>query len=298
MKNTKIWGVRAGLIGDTLIGLTILDHIKEKYPDSYVNWVIHRKNSQAAPLYIAQKNIDKIHITEGWESLGENDQALKASCDIQINEAPPVGDPLWFNKISTVEKNFQMVGINDLIPEDKQFPTLKKWWVDISTLHSPDNHGYSQFESVNNEKKKSIAIFPFAHYGGGGKRSPTKEWWEAVLHGLQDYEINHFGWVTEPDIVGTTNKFTETSLFDQIRLALESDIVIGSDAGTMWIMGAYSHPAINIMTYHFNGHNDNPMAFEPKNRNGETFFNPDHCNRVNPNHVIDRVREKLNEGIG
>lgn len=296
MSNTKkIWGVRAGIIGDTIIGLTILDHLKEIHPDSYVYWVMHRKNSQAAPFYISQKNIDKIHITEGWESLGEADRLLKASCDIQINEAPPVDDPFWFNKIGTVEQNFRMAGIYDKIPESKQYPILTKWWVDISTLHTPENHGYSNVESVREKKRKSIAIFPFAHYGTESSRSPTAEWWEAVIHGLKaDYDIHHFGWITEPTIQGITKRHTDTSLFDQIRLALECDLAIGSDAGTMWIIGAYSMPAIHLLTYHkIKGHHENPTAFEPKNRNGKSFFNPSSCNLIRPKFVIDSTREIL-----
>jgi len=294
MSNVKIWGIRAGIIGDTIIGLTILDYIKEQHKDSYVNWVIHRKNSQAAPLYISQKHIDKIYITEGWESLGSNDKALKESCDIQINEAPSVDDLFWFNKISSVEQNFRMAGIWDTIPESKQYPTLTKWWVDISTLHIPENHGYSNLEVINAPKKKSIAIFPFAHYGSEPSRSPTVEWWEAVISGLKEYDVHHFGWITEPTIAGVTKRHTNTSLFDQIRLALECNLVIGSDSGAMWIIGAYSMPAIHILTYHrVKGHTENPMAFEPKNKNGKSFFNPNSCSMVKPNRVIDCAREIL-----
>jgi len=293
MKTTKIWGVRGGLIGDTIMALPTLEYLKRKHPNSYVNWVIHKKCSQAAPIYINQKNIDKIHITEGWESLGKYDSEIKSSCDIQINEMPPVVDHFSFNKISCVEIVANMAGYFDIdFSGDKRFPKLEKWWVNPSTQNNPVNHGYSQNKTELPKENFTVGILPFAHYGQVPERSPTKEWWDVVCDMLikSDYETRHFGWGTEPKFNGVL-RYTNHSYFEQIKLALECDVVIGTDSGSMWVLGAYSQPAIHIMTYHMHGHNDNESALLPENKNGVMLFNPKSCNLISPKLVLENIKE-------
>jgi len=293
MSNINIWGVRSGLIGDTIMALPISTYLKKKYPDSKLTWVIQKKCSQAAPIYINSKSIDNIYVTEGWEGLSELDIKYRDGFDIVINEQPPIRDKFGFNSMCCIEMVARMAGIDDINSEltsDELFPKLTKWWIDPSSQHNPLNNGYSTVEHFQEKSGLTIGIFPFAHYGSMPNRSPTKEWWDVVCEKLDGYDIRHFGWITEPRI-SNTKMFTHLSYFEQIKLALECDIVIGTDTGSMWVLGAYSVPAIHIMTYHMDGHNDNPSALCPKNRNGVMLFNPTNCNLVKPNLVIEEVKK-------
>lgn len=291
MSNIKIWGVRSGLIGDMIMALPIAEYLKKKYPDSILTWVIQKKCSQAAPLYINQKYIDKIYVTEGWENLSDLDLDFKKSHDIIINESPPIRDLFWYNKMSCIEQTNRMALIDENIGDN--FPKLIKWWVSPRNQNNENNHGYSTFEFDSNINSKTVAIFPFAHYSQVQKRSPTKEWWDILCEMLKSdgYIIKHFGWVSEPNISGVFERRTNISFFEQIKEALECDIVIGTDSGSMWVIGAYSHPAIHVMTYHMDCHNENPYALEPKNENGFSFFNPKSCNLIKQRSVLEKVKE-------
>lgn len=287
----RIWGVRSGLIGDTIMTLPALTYLEKKYPDSFKYWVIDKKCSQAAPVYLNHPLINQIKITDKWLGLGENDQKIIDTCNVVFELNPQPTQPAWWNVMDCVDQALLMAGLHDykeVLTAEELVPKLYKWFPDPSNT-TKDNHAYT-FNDVKPPKKPfSVGIMPFAHYGGEPRRSPTKEWWDAVCSKLDGYDIKHFGWITEPDIVNTT-KFTTVSYFEQIKMALECDIVLGTDSGSMWILGAYEHPTVAIMTYHMPGHRDNPNALFPKNKNGIMLFDPNGCNMVHPDRVVERVK--------
>lgn len=294
----KIWGVRSGLIGDTIMVLPSLTYFKKKYGEFYIHWVIDKKCSQAAPLYINHPLIDNIKITDKWCSFGENDKRIIKDCDIIIDVSPQNTEQFWYNKMDCVEQAMRMAGLTDykdILTEDDMYPKLNKWFVDPSTI-SDKNHGYTQSQSVNDKIGFKVGIFPFAHYGSIPHRSPSLNWWNALCYKLYsiDCKINHFGWISEPNIDYSIN-YTKYSFFEQIKMALECDIVIGTDSGSMWVIGAYSHPSIHIMTYHMAGHNDNPDALVPYNKNGITFFNPNSCDLNKINDIVESVEYEKNK---
>ena len=79
------------------------------------------------------------------------------------------------------------------------------------------------------------------------------------------------------------------SFFDQIKLSLDSKICIGTDSGSMWVMGAYSHPAINLITNHSPNHNQNFMSLAPKNKNGTNLFHEDDINLITANEILEKI---------
>ncbi|MDO8609186.1 MAG: hypothetical protein Q7R95_01440, partial [bacterium] len=108
-------------------------------------------------------------------------------------------------------------------------------------------------------------------------RSPSVEWWTKIIQYLinSGYSIYHFGYLNEPELSNSKlyNKYTELSFFEQVKISLSTKLTIGTDSGAMWVMGAYSHPAIHLMTYWLPNHNKNQYALCPINENGLTFFN-------------------------
>jgi ADP-heptose:LPS heptosyltransferase len=293
----KIWGIRSGLIGDTLIAKSGIKYLKKKYPDSYITWVIQKKCSQAAPLYINQEGIDKIYIS-GWEDLSKEDIVERDKHDIILNVSPPVRDQYWFNKMSCLDQVFRMAEFDDykdIMTEEELEPNLIKWWIDPSSQNNLKNHAYSTFESPSEKRGGNIAIWPFAHYHDVLNRSPSSNWWEALYYKLKGkYEFHQFGWISEPSIFD--HRHNEKSFFEQIKLSLECDIIVGTDSGSMWILGAYKKPSIYLMTYHMYGHNENPESLRPINKNGKMFFHPINCDAIQHKFVIDEL-EKFFEGL-
>ena len=48
----KIWGTSFSLIGDLIMSLPQLTYFKKKHKDVYINFVIHKKISYCAPLFL------------------------------------------------------------------------------------------------------------------------------------------------------------------------------------------------------------------------------------------------------
>ena len=181
-KNFKIWGIRSGLIGDTIMALPVLNHLEKLYPNSYKYFSIAKKCSQAAPIYFNHPLIDRIKITDFAEQEGETDTAIVKECDVVINTTPPVYESgHWFNVRGQVEECFLMAGFSkdefDNLDKEEKKPYLNLWF-------------------DTNKKEKTIAIWPFAGYGKWLSRAPSEQWWREIIEDLikQGWSIAHFGW--------------------------------------------------------------------------------------------------------
>ena len=69
----KIWGTAFSLIGDLIMSLPQLNYYKNKHKDIYVNFIIHKKISYCAPLFLNHPLIDKIYISGEWSSFNKAD---------------------------------------------------------------------------------------------------------------------------------------------------------------------------------------------------------------------------------
>ena len=139
----------------------------------------------------------------------------------------------------------------------------------------------------------NIAIWPFA---GSQGRSPSPKWWNVLIDGLifKGYTVSHYGMPWDPILSNLKGykTFPNLSYFDQVKAALASRLVIGTDSGAQWVMGAYSHPAINLMTNWLPDHRTNLLALEPVNDNGQTFHAMGGCDNIPIRQVINNVIEK------
>lgn len=299
-KNFKIWGVSYGLIGDLVMGLPVLTYFEKKYPDSYKYFVIQQKCSQCVPLFLNHQLIDRIKITDDWEHFGDEDLKIYESCQVKVilNQNHPT--PYWYNDFSCVEETARLAGIfdiKDVLDEEEMKPRLKKWFP--TGLVSSANHGYTQtYDNSHNKLSKVISIWPFAQYGMQANRSPSLDWWRKMVSKFFDVGIYvyHMGYMTEPTICSEGQyfkRFTDLSFFDQIKLSLGTKLTIGTDSGVMWALGAYSHPAIHLMTYWMPGHLRNPDALSPVNDNGITLFEPDGCDNISHKKVLEEVLTKI-----
>ena len=305
-KNFKIWGVSVSLIGDLIVGLPQLTYFEKKYPGSYKYWGIHKKMSHAAPLFYNHPLIDRIKITDTWGGFGEYDYKLASDCDITtrdidherktlLNARP---EDYWYNRHDIIEQIARMSGISDIrevLTEEELRPKLYKWFdADFDAIEK--NEGYTKARTSSGKiPNKSIVIWPFSGYNHWPSRSPSPHWWNVLVDTLinNGFTVFHCGWIEEPHVSNLDgyNRCVDLSFFEQVKISLATNLAIGADSGSMWTLGAYSFPAIHLMTNWRDGHVENFSAMNPVNVNGTSFFASPMTDGWNHQEVLDRVWE-------
>lgn len=305
-KPIKIWGMSYGLIGDLIAGLPLLTYFEKKYPNSYKYWVIEKKCSFIAPIFFNHPLIDKIKITDNWGSIGDLDKAEMSKCDILVPYGASVkhSSPDWWNHYDLVEETALLHGINDLtdvLEEHEMFPKLYKWF-DIG-IDNPNSHTYTK-SNLNYVRpfNNSVAIWPFGQGDKAHGRNPTVGWYDTLIKKLNSRGINvyHYGRKSEQQLSNSSNykKMTNLSFFDQLKACLASDVVLGPNTGPMWIVGAYSHSAIHLMTNYLPTHVSNPLSLAPYNKNSINIFVPKNsqgCSAIDIDEVIENIMIKINK---
>ena len=80
--------------------------------------------------------------------------------------------------------------------------------------------------------------------------------------------VYHLGYVNEPILSVNNNYYhnlTKLDFFSQIKISLGSKLALGTDSGSMWVLAAYSHPSITLITNWYDNHNKNfKNEAEPK----------------------------------
>lgn len=281
-KNFKIWGVRNGWIGDSIMALPVLNYLEAQYPDSYKFWVLWKKYAQAAPIYFNHPLIDRIVVVENENQITEQERPLLESCQVQINTAPTHPGPEdWYNHYSCCEETFRMAGFE--VEKFRQLPAEQK---------KPRLYRYFDCERFSN----TIAIWPFAGYNKWSGRSPSPTWWKNMVSQLlqSGFKILHCGYWDEESLSEHANykKMTLFSFFEQIQWTLGTDLCIDTDSGSSWVVGAYGHPQINLYTNHFPNHHQNFHALAPENSRGQKvdLFAQGGCDNIQPEKVLEAVR--------
>lgn len=286
-KNIKIFGGRGSLIGDTIMFLPVLTILEKLFPNSYKIFPISQKTSHSSVFFLNQPLIDKIHILEEWEGLGQNDIELAKKCNYYIDpfpQHPPcpgliVGiDNFWYNTYSCVEETARMAGISkenfSLLSEEEKKPRLCQW-----------------FPIKRN--KKTIAIHAKAGYNEAKQRSPSTEYWRELTKKIQKngYKIFHCGVNNEEDIGEDIIRITNLPLFDQIKISLSADLVIGTDSGFNWIIGAYGHPMINLLCPYMPSHDKNLLALAPENcsNNNINLLGEKTCDNIDQGKILEAI---------
>jgi len=297
----KIWGMSYGLIGDLIMGLPLLTYFEKKYPGSYKYWVIQKKCSMCAPIYFNHDLIDSIRITEKWGGFGDKDKELMEKCDIvTTSEGWKHSDKYWYNNISCVEETAIIAGIDDImnvLSECERKPFLNKWF--NTGFENYDCHTYSKdyIEKDVETFSKNIAIYPFATAGDKTGRSPSVKWWNKMIDLLIEYgySVYHYGRPSEPKLSKNEGyiSFIHLPYFEQLKIALASKVVIGTDSGSMWVIGAYSHPSIHLITNWLPNHKDNLLALAPVNDNSINIFAEKGCDNIKQDEILQIIKKKL-----
>ena len=305
MKNEqiKIWGTSYGVLGDLIMGLPLLQYFDKKYPDSYKYWVIQGKVSLCAPIYFNHPLIDRIKITDHYHDFGENDKRLMSDCHFVCNATSNHEVRDWYNYRDCVTETAHLAGIKDMhevLSEEEMIPKLVPWFT--PGFENPQTTTYSKNDGIDNSGlHRSVGIWPFAAQTIQG-RSPSPKWWNVVVENLinRGFNVIHFGKSNEPNLSNSAgyHRVGNMSFFQQVKAALATSITIGPDTGPMWIMGAYSHKSINLVTNYLPGHlEENVFNITPVNRNAVNIFSPINrgvgCNGIDILKVLETVEKNV-----
>lgn len=293
-KNFRIFGFSYGLVGDLVMSLPMLTYYEKLYPGSYKIFAIERKVGYMAPFFLNHPLIDRLLVTEEWNGFGTFDKYLADTCYIKCTmDNWRHSRPDWYNYKDCIEETAYVAGVDGLLSVlsyDELYPKLEQWF-DVGS-DDPNFQTYSKQNGADTSiKKKTIALWPFATATGSVARSPFVQWWRELVGILKEkgYEVLQFGMPTDKFIFGA-NRYNHLTFFDQVRLALSCGMSIGTDSGSMWVMGAYSHPALHLMTNWMQHHTQNFDALLPVNRNGHKVFAPGGVNNICIDDVIHNIK--------
>lgn len=240
------------------MALPLLGWAEKQWPGSFKYWQIARKCVQAAPLYYNHPLINELVISDCNEGMGPRDIAIARECDIVINtmpqHPPPYGDLEWVNHRDIYHETAMMAGLSEedyqSIPKEERRPKLVKWF---ETERQP----------------KAIAYWPCAGYGANQKhnRHPSYKWSsslveELTIRGFKVFQCGHPNdYSTEGGALLGVIDVRGLSFFEQIKLTLGCDLMIGTDSGSSLVVGAYETiPQITLLTNHIPGHSKNFTA--------------------------------------
>jgi ADP-heptose:LPS heptosyltransferase len=277
-KNFKIIGLRPSKGGDVITSLPVLNLLEKRYPNSYKTVSLAKKNSVFAQLLFNHPLIDRIHINEILETQSKEDIDFFNSHDAIIRPNLQHPDPYWYNKYHMVEENFIMMGFNwNEIDPELRIPRLAKWF------------DHPKFFNT-------IAIWPMAGSGLDTKRSPSKEWYTKLINLIfqeTNYNIYQFGHPNDFIIHDDKTRFTNYNhldFFEQIKMTLGCSLMIGTDAGSSLVMGAYEFPQITLLTDWMENHISNFKALAPLNKNNISIFEKGGCDNIDLNIVLNSIK--------
>lgn len=281
-------GLRASLIGDSIMSLPLLNVLYKMYGHPlHLTMSLARKCKQAAPLFLFQEGIHEIKLTHEEEFLTDIEiQNAKDYHDIFINPTPGHSDPFWYNNRSCVEETMLQCGAEyhevwKTLPKKLQQPRLNKWW---------------DTDFVN---KKFVAFHCKAGYGKGNFRSPSINWWNQLAKLLiqKGYTVIQVGHCTDEKIryLDYIKYYNNYSLFEQIQIATGCEYYLGTDSGFSWIINSYGiNKCISLITRWESNHIDNDLALAPENWNNKNInlFGQGNCDAILFSEVLAAI-EKL-----
>ena len=289
---------RSSMIGDNLATLPTARLVKKHDPNSHITWAIGKKSSSFAPLLLNHPDLDSIFITDGLEGLeSENDFNKFNSCNYKLTLSPQHPDFIYPSQRNIYLESFLMAGFSEeqwaLLTEEEKIPKLVKWWIPVKRLFSD---------------RKTIFFTGMPNFGNESKRWVTKKYLENLIEILINLEycvIQSGGeqdecWFSNCNLSDSfknklqTNyiRVNEKSFFEQIQIANECDLIIGSDSGMSLVCGAYRLNQISLIPIHW-GNDNNPTALSTNNPNNFSFYSHGGNDNIDMNLVVDKIKEKF-----
>lgn len=280
------------MIGDIICSIPFFSLLEKFYPDSQKTLYIDPKCRAIEPLLKGHRLINDIYISDKNDEFTELDRNFIEEQGFGVVFNPyTINLHQWYNtfdiryaNLATMEAILpKITGITkeslDLLNSEEWKPRLNQWF------------------PVKRKTKKSIALLPFSGYHSDStidKRSPSVEWWGKLIPLLEKmgFDLYQFGHPksTRLDFPNVIDR-RDLSLFDMIKEILGCSMVIGTDSGSMHILGAYGFPQITLYTNYMENHYQNFTAFLPANcdNNDIPIFGEGGINNISHKEVVESI---------
>jgi ADP-heptose:LPS heptosyltransferase len=296
MNNPRIWLGRGTMLGDILATIPVAIYLKKIYKNCTIVWAMGKKSGQSAMLYFRHPAIDEIYICDGAEGPESYEDFQKMnSCDIKFNLNPSHRDNEYPAKKRDIYwESFHMQGFEDWLwevnmLESEKIPKLVKWW-------NPVKRPFGD--------KKTVFFTGMPNFGRESKRWVSKRYLEDLairLIGSGYYVIQSGGeqdehWFRDgiyPLDRSKHLRINDRSFFEQIQIANEADLIVGSDSGMSLICGAYQKQMVSMIPIHW-GNENNPTALSTNNPNNYSFYSFSGTDNIDMDLVLAKIVEKLN----
>lgn len=236
--------------------------LKRWEPDCHVTLGVNGNYRAAAPLFIDQPNIDRIHVTHG--PIGgfddEDEKWLRGQFFTHVfNPMQDHRDQWWFYRNQPLEV-VHMHGL-PLPPGETGKLSLNRWF--------EPTKGLSKF----------VALQAFAgSYDPANTKmlSPTRAQEIVDLIRARGYEVLQLGLPTEHRLNNVT--FIDRDFFGMVKDILGCKALVTTDSGPNWAASCYDHPTLGLYSHAYYG-KENVKAIQPLNPNA-IYLNEENVNRI------------------
>ena len=252
-------GLNPHRYGDLFINLTAFRALKRLDPGCHVTMAINGDYREAAPLFLDQDCIDRIHITHS--PIGGFD-AVDMEW-IKSQQFTHVFDPMqdhshahpWF---LTGRNQPQEVAFMHGIPiaaDETGKLTLNRWF--------QPSAGFEQY----------VAFHGFAGSHGPNRKMFTPERAQEIVNLIESkgYRVLQLGIPSEPKLDNTLR--LDTDYFTSVKNVLGCKGLLTGDSGVCWMASCYDFPTVGVYSHDYYGE-ANVRAIQPINRNARYLSAP------------------------
>lgn len=239
--------------GDLFINLVACRALRQMDPDSHLTFVLNANYRSAAPLFLDQPDIDRVHIThkatdgfdkEDWQWV--NEQRF-------THVFNPMQDHLhsepWWRTGRNQPQEVAYIHRIPLPPGETGKLSLNRWF--------EPSKGF----------EKCVAFQPFAgSYDPHNMKqlSPAQAQRVVDLIRARGYQVLQMGLPTEWRLDKVT--FIDTDFFGAVKNLLGCRALITTDSGFNWAASCYDHPTLGLYSHAYYG-KDRVSAIQPLNPN-------------------------------
>ena len=278
---------RLSMLGDCIASLPFAVYLEKCFPNSIKIALLDKKCVQLAPLLLNTPYIDGVRITEKPDQITQNDENYFKKFDLVFEPFAPIVKENWFNEMNLIEATFKMnwlKGKGRINPAEwekldrlERMPRLTRWF------DAERNDGY-------------VAIWGNSGYAvdpTNQKRNPSREYWGGLVNRLikEGYKVAQLGTLYHEPINDNVIDLRHLSLFEAVKLSVGCTS-IGTDSGSMHVVGALGGNQLLLTTFWRNGHVTNPDALIPVNYKNRAInlFHPTNINTIEYDKIIEGIK--------
>lgn len=221
--------------GDLFINLAACRILKQLDPGSHLTFVINGNYRAAAPFFLDQPDIDKIHITSRvFDGFDDTDWEWVKTQKFNhvFNPMQDHLDMWWFHRNQSLECA-HMHGLSIPASETGKL-SLNRWF------------------NLNEDFKEWVAIQAFAgSYDSQNKKQLSPARAQEIVDVLvnKGYRVLQLGLESEYKLNQTVR--IPNNYFDMIRDMLSCRLLITTDSGTSWAASCYDLPTLGLYSHEY-----------------------------------------------